>query len=181
MNKTIILGVTGSISAYKAADLVSQLKKKGHDVHVVMTKSACEFITPLTMQSMSQNHVLVDVMEEPDPGIIQHVKLAQKADLLLIAPATANTISKISMGLADDMLSNLALVAYDIPKVFAPAMNTNMYKNSMIEENRNKLIAHGWQEIVPRSTRLACGDLGIGALAEVSDIVNFVEQVLEEV
>lgn len=180
MSKRIILGVTGSISAYKAADLVSQLKKRNYDVHVVMTQSACKFITPLTMQSMSQNTVLVDVMEEPDPQIIQHVKLAQSADLLLIAPATANTISKLAMGIADDMLSNIALVALDIPKVIAPAMNTHMYNNSIIKENREKLSKHGWQEIKPRSTRLACGDDGIGALAQVEDIVNFVDKVLEE-
>lgn len=180
MDKRIILGVTGSISAYKAADLVSQLKKRNYDVHVVMSKSACEFITPLTMQSMSQNLVLVDVMEEPDPKIIQHVKLAQSADLLLIAPATANTISKLAYGLADDMLSNIALVAHKIPRVFAPAMNTDMYENPVIEKNRKSLMEAGWQMVEPRSTRLACGDLGIGALAEVEDIVDFVDKVLEE-
>jgi len=178
--KKIILGVTGSIAAYKAADLVSQLKKKNYDVQVVMSESACKFITPLTMQSMSQNQVLIDVMEEPDPQWIQHVFLAQNADMLLIAPASANTIGKIANGLADNMLTNIAIVAKDIPLVYAPAMNTDMYNNPFVVENRHRMEANGWLKIEPRSTRLACGDFGKGALAEVSDIVAFVEKVLEK-
>lgn len=177
--KKILLGVTGSIAAYKAADLVSQLKKKGYDVQVVMSPSATQFITKLTMQSMSQNEVLVDVMEEPEPEIIQHVKLAQAADMLLIAPATAHTIGKIANGLADNMLTNIALVAKDIPLVYAPAMNTDMYNNPFVVENRRRLEEQGWLKIEPRSTRLACGDYGKGALAEVKDIVAFVEKVFD--
>ncbi len=177
--KKIILGVTGSIAAYKAADLVSQLKKKNYDVQVVMSESATKFITPLTMQSMSQNKVLVDVMEEPEPEYIQHVVLAQNADMLLIAPASAHTIGKIANGLADNMLTNIALVAKDIPLVYAPAMNTDMYHNPFVVENRRRLEEQGWRSIEPRSTRLACGDYGKGALAEVSDIVAFVEKVLD--
>ena len=174
--KTIILGVTGSIAAYKAADIVSRLVKKDIDVHVVMTKNGAELITPLTMQSLSKNRVFVETMQEDDPSEIIHVNLPQKVDMILIAPATANIIAKIAHGLADDMLSSMILAANDIPKLIAPAMNTRMYENAATQENLRVLKNRGWQEIEPRVSRLACGYEGLGALAEVDKIVKAIEE-----
>ena len=170
--KTIILGVTGSIAAYKAADIVSRLVKKDIDVHVVMTKSGAAFITPLTMQSLSKNRVFVDTLQEDDPSEVIHVNLPQRSDLMLIAPATANIIAKLAYGLADDMLSSMVLAAHDIPKIIAPAMNTRMYENVATQENLEILKRRGWKVIEPRISRLACGYEGLGALAEVDVIVN---------
>ena len=170
--KTIILGVTGSIAAYKAADIVSSLMKKSMDIHVVMTKSGAEFITPLTMQALSKNRVFVETLQEDDPSEIIHVNLPQRADLILIAPATANIIAKLAYGLADDMLSSMVLAAHDIPMLIAPAMNTRMYENVATQENLEILKRRGWQVIEPRISRLACGYEGLGALAEVDVIVE---------
>ena len=172
--KKIVLGVTGSISAYKAADIVSRLVKLDCEVHVVMTRAGASFITPLTMQALSKNRVFVDVLQEEDPAEIIHIALPQKADLLLIAPATANIIGKIAGGIADDMLSSMVLAAYDIPKLIAPAMNTRMYENPAVQENLEKLQGWGWKTIQPREGRLACGHVGKGALAEVEVIVQAV-------
>jgi phosphopantothenoylcysteine decarboxylase len=178
--KTIILGVTGSIAAYKAADIVSHLTKQDCDVHVIMTKSGAELITPLTMQTMSKNRVFVDVMQEDDPSEVIHVNLPEKADLLLIAPATANIIAKIAHGMADDMLSSMVLATHGIPKVIAPAMNTRMYENAATQANLEILKSRGWTLIEPRVARLACGYEGKGALAEVGVIVKSVMQVPEQ-
>jgi len=177
--KQIILGVTGSISAYKAADIVSALVKLGHSVHVVMTKAGASFITPLTMQALSKNRVFVDVLQEDDPSEIIHIALTQKADLMLIAPATANILGKIAGGIADDMLSSMALAVHDIPLLVAPAMNTNMYANPALQENLAKLRSRGWQVVEPREGRLACGAVGKGALAETGVIVRAVADNLE--
>jgi len=174
--KTIILGVTGSIAAYKAADIVSQLMKRNMDVHVVMTKNGAELITPLTMQSMSRNRVYVDTLQEDDPREVIHVNLPQRADLMLIAPATANIIAKIAHGLADDMLSSMVLAAHDIPKLIAPAMNTRMYENIATQRNLAIIKEYGWHEIKPRVSRLACGYEGLGALAEVEVIIRTLEE-----
>ena len=170
--KTVILGVTGSIAAYKAPDVVSRLVKNDCDVHVVMTKSGAGFITPLTMQTMSRNRVFVDVMQEEDPKDVIHVNLPQRADILLIAPATANIIAKIAYGIADDMLTSMVLAAHGIPKLIAPAMNTRMYENEATQHNLSILKQRGWQVIEPRVARLACGYEGKGALAEVGDIIK---------
>lgn len=177
--KQIILGVTGSISAYKAADIVSALVKLDHCVHVVMTKAGASFIPPLTMQALSKNRVFVDVLQEDDPSEIIHIALTQKADLMLIAPATANILGKIAGGIADDMLSSMALAVHDIPLLVAPAMNTNMYANPAVQENLAKLQSRGWRVIEPREGRLACGAVGRGALAEVGVIVQAVVDNLE--
>jgi len=170
----IILGVTGSIAAYKSADIANNLVKLGHDVHVVMTKAATGFITPLTMQALTKNRVFTEVLQEDDPSEIIHISLPEKADMLLIAPATANIIAKIANGIADDMLSSMVLATTDIPKLIAPAMNTRMYENPATSENLQKLIKRGWTLIEPREARLACGYVGKGALAELSTILNAV-------
>lgn len=170
----IILGVTGSIAAYKAADLANELTKQGHVVHVVMSKAATEFITPLTMQVMSKNSVWTDVMAEPEPGRIEHIDIIKDADMILIAPATANIIGKIANGIADDMVSTVALVGHNLPRYIAPAMNTRMYDNPVVQENLRRLKEQGYIEIEPRATLLACGDIGKGALATIDTILEIV-------
>jgi len=177
--KTLILGVTGSIAAYKAPDIVSRLKKHDCNIHVVMTKNGASFITPLTMQTMSQNRVFVDTLQEDDPSEVIHVSLPQKANLLLIAPATANIIAKIAHGIADDMLTSMVLAMHNIPKLIAPAMNTRMYENEATTHNLEILVRRGWTIIEPRIARLACGYEGKGALAEVDVIVNHTLKSLE--
>ena len=170
--KTVIIGVTGSIAAYKAPDIVSRLVKNDCNVHVVMTKNGAGFITPLTMQTMSRNRVFVDVLQEDDPSEVIHVNLPQKADMMLIAPATANIIAKIAWGIADDMLTSMVLAAHDIPMLIAPAMNTRMYENKVTQHNLDILKQRGWEIIEPRTAMLACGYEGKGALADVGVIVE---------
>ena len=171
----IILGISGSIAAYKSADLANQLTKNGHDVHVVMTESATKFITPLTMQTLSKNPVHVDVMNEPDARRIEHIDLVKSADLILIAPATANIIGKIANGIGDDMLSTIAIVGYNKLFYIAPAMNTNMYENPFVQENIKKMQINGFKFIEPRTTLLACKDVGKGAMASIADIIDIIE------
>ncbi|QIL46027.1 phosphopantothenoylcysteine decarboxylase [Vagococcus coleopterorum] len=174
-NKTIVLGVSASVAAYKSAQLVSEFKKKGITVHVVMTKNSTEFITPLTMQVLSGNPVHTDTMKEAAADKVNHIALAQNCDLVLIAPATANIIGKLSNGIADDMLTTVCMaVPIDTPKIIAPAMNTKMYEQPVTVDNLNKLKSYGYEEIKPISEMLACGDVGIGALAPVTEIVDYV-------
>ena len=172
--KRIILGVTGSIAAYKSADIANGLVKLGWDVHAVMTVAGAAFITPLTLQALTKNRVFTDVLQEDDPSEIVHVNLPQKSDILLIAPATANIIGKIAGGIADDMLTSMVLATHDIPKLIAPAMNTRMFENPATQENLQKLAGRGWTVIEPCESMLACGYVGKGALAEVSDIIKAV-------
>ena len=175
----ITLAVSGSISAYKAADLTSQLTKLGHQVTVIMTKATTEFITPLTLQSLSKNLVHTDLMLEEDPTSIKHIDLAKQTDLFLVAPASANTIAKLAHGLADDLLSAVALaIPEGVPKWIAPAMNTNMYLNLATQDNLKKLARYGYTEIKPREALLACGDFGTGALAEIDIILEKVKETL---
>lgn len=175
----ITLAVSGSISAYKAADLTSQLTKAGHEVTVIMTKAATAFITPLTLQALSKNLVHTDIMLEEDPASIKHINVAKETDLFLVAPASANTIAKLAHGLADDMLSAVALaIPAGVPKLIAPAMNTNMYLNLATQDNLEKLARYGYQEIKPREALLACGDFGTGALAELDVILERVKEIL---
>ena len=172
----IVLGVTGSISAYKAADIANQLHKDGHDVHVVMTDGAEEFITPLTLQTLSKNKVHADEFEEYDPTIVKHIDLAGNADVVLIAPATANVIGKIAHGIADNLLCAVVMAAANQAQVIiAPAMNTNMYENPIVQENIEKLKGLGYQFIEPKESHLACGTTGKGALADVDVIVKTAE------
>ena len=175
----ITLAVSGSISAYKAADLTSQLTKAGHEVTVIITKAATAFITPLTLQALSKNLVHTDIMLEENPASIKHIDVAKETDLFLVAPASANTIAKLAHGLADDMLSAVALaVPAGVPKLIAPAMNTNMYLNLATQDNLEKLARYGYQEIKPREALLACGDFGTGALAELDVILERVKEIL---
>lgn len=175
----ITLAVSGSISAYKAADLTSQLTKAGHEVTVIMTKAATAFITPLTLQALSKNLVHTDIMLEENPASIKHIDVAKETELFLVAPASANTIAKLAHGLADDMLSAVALaIPAGVPKLIAPAMNTNMYLNLATQDNLEKLARYGYQEIKPREALLACGDFGTGALAELDVILERVKEIL---
>lgn len=179
MSKCVVIGVTGGIAVYKALDVISALRKKDIEVHVIMTESASKFVNPLTFQSISQNMVVTDMFAEPKAWEIQHISLAQKADLMLIAPATANVIGKISNGIADDMLST-AVMATKAKVLIAPAMNTNMYQNQIVQNNISKLKDFGYKFIEPASGRLACGDIGIGKLADVNTIVERVIEELED-
>ena len=171
--KNIVLGVTGGIAAYKACNLVSRLKKQNADVDVIMTKSACEFVTPLTFRALSGREVTTSTFQEPERYEINHISLANRADVLVIAPATANIIGKIAAGIADDMLST-TVMATKAPCVIAPAMNTAMYENPAVQENIKKLSALGYIFVPPRESRLACGTVGKGALADVCDILDAV-------
>ncbi|MDU1411634.1 MAG: bifunctional phosphopantothenoylcysteine decarboxylase/phosphopantothenate--cysteine ligase CoaBC [Clostridium sp.] len=170
-NINVVLGVSGGIAVYKALDVVSKLKKHDINVDVIMTKSACEFVTPLSFQSLSQNMVVKDMFEEPKAFEIQHISLAKKADLLVVVPATANIIGKVANGIADDMLST-TIMATKAKVIFAPAMNTNMYTNPITQENIAKLKKLGYGFINPDSGRLACGDIGEGKLADTEIIVD---------
>ena len=177
----ITLAVTGSISAYKAADLTSQLTKLGHKVTVLMSRSAMDFITPLTLQSLSNNLVHTDVMVEEDPSLIKHIDIAKETDLFLVAPASANTIAKLAHNITNNIVTATALaLPIGIPKLIAPAMNTNMYLNPATQKNLNTLEEYGFDEVKPREALLACGDFGTGALAEVTDILEKVSNTLDE-
>lgn len=176
-NKTVVLGVTGGIAVYKACDLVSSLRKLGIEVHVIMTKSASEFVTPMTFQTMSQNFVTLDMFEEPKTWDVEHIALAKKADVFVVAPATANIIGKMANGIADDMLST-TLMATRAPILVAPAMNTNMYSHPVTQENINKLERLGYKFVEPASGRLACGDEGKGKLAPVEEILKEILKLL---
>ena len=172
----ILLGVTGSIAAYKAADITSSLTKLGHNVDVILTESGSKIITPLALQTVSKNKVYMDMFEEITPSEVKHISLAKKADVVLIAPATANIIGKIANGIADDFLSTVVMaVPKGTPIYVAPAMNTNMYENPIVQENIEKLKRHGYLFIEPKESLLACGDLGKGALADVDKIVEVIE------
>lgn len=175
--KTVILGITGGISAYRACDIVRLMIQDGATVHVVMTKAALEFITPLTLQTLSQNMVVTDLFDLITESRIGHISLAQGADLLLVSPATANIIGKFANGIADDMLSTLYL-ATEAPTVMAPAMNEKMYENIVVQDNIRKLRDRGVFIVDPAWGELACGDTGWGRLAPVEKIVEAVRSVL---
>ena len=175
--KKIILGVTGSIAAYKAAYLASALVQRGADVHVVMTEHATKMVGPATFWSLTSNPVIADLFEPPRNREITHVSLSESADLLLIAPATANIIGKLANGLADDMLSTLALVV-KCPVIIAPAMNANMYTNPTVVANVDRLRRQEFVIVEPDPGRLACGEEGVGRLADPEEILRAVEEAL---
>lgn len=176
----VLLGVTGSIAAYKAAEITSRLTKQNCNVDVILTESGSRFITPLTLQTLSKNKVYMDMFEEITPSEVKHISLAKKADLLLIAPATANIIGKIAGGIADDFLSTVVMAAANrAPIYIAPAMNTAMYENPIVQDNIEKLTKRGYRFIEPKASLLACGDLGKGALADVDEIVDVVLKALK--
>ena len=173
----ITLAVTGSISAYKAADITSQLTKLGLEVKVLMTPAARKFITPLTLQVLSKNPVGLDVMIEEDPQRIEHIDIGKETDLFLVAPASANTIAKLAIGLADNMVTSTALaLPQGTKKILAPAMNTKMLEHPATQRNLKLLQDYGYQIIQPRHATLACGDQGSGALATVESIVKAVKE-----
>ncbi|CEQ24255.1 coenzyme A biosynthesis bifunctional protein [[Clostridium] sordellii] len=168
-DKTVVLGVSGGIAVYKACDLVSKLKKAGINVHVIMTKSATEFVAPLTFQTLSQNYVVEDMFESPKTWDVEHISLAKKADLFVLAPATANVIGKVANGISDDMLTT-TVMATKAKVLVAPAMNTNMYENPIVQRNIQILKDLNYEFVEPESGRLACGDVGSGKLASVDTI-----------
>lgn len=177
--KNILIGISGGIAAYKAADLTSAMIKLGAGVKVVMTENATKFIHPLTLESLSGNQVYHDTFHTTDRYDIEHIALAKWADVFIIAPATANVIGKAAGGIADDLLST-TILATDAKTIFAPAMNTVMYQKGVVQDNIKKLKALGYTFIPPGSGRLACGDWGEGKLADVDDILKVLEDNLVE-
>lgn len=177
--KVIVLGVTGGIAAYKAAALCSKLTQRGADVHVIMTSSAKQFITELTLQSLTKNPVYSDTFDERDPSVVSHIHLADLADLVLVAPATANIIGKMANGLADDMLST-TLLATMAPVMVCPAMNVHMYTHPAVIANMETLASRGVSFIEPGEGLLACGYVGKGRMEEPEKIVEVVETFFEQ-
>jgi phosphopantothenoylcysteine decarboxylase / phosphopantothenate---cysteine ligase len=176
-DKTIVLGITGGIAAYKAADLASKLTQAGAKVEVVMTEAATKFITPLTLRNITRRPVVTDMFELASEYSVEHVALAEAADVVVIAPATANTIARLAAGIADDMLGTVVL-ATEAPVIVAPAMNDNMYRNSVTQKNVEKLKARGFTFTEPEMGRLASGKIGKGRLPETATIIEAIEKVL---
>jgi phosphopantothenoylcysteine decarboxylase/phosphopantothenate--cysteine ligase len=177
--KEIVLGVTGGIAAYKACEIVRELRKDSANVHVVLTASGAQFITPLTLQTLSKNPVVMDLFNLVSESEIGHISLAQRAHLLLVAPATANIIGKIRGGIADDMLSTVVM-ATAAPVLIAPAMNTQMYASAAVRENIAALRERGFHFVEPSEGELACGTVGPGRLAEVGKILEMARVLLSE-
>lgn len=173
--KTIVLGVTGSIAAYKMAGVASALIKKGANVHVLMTKNATNFINPITFETLTNHKCLVDTFDRNFQFDVEHVSIAKQADLVLIAPASANVIGKIANGIADDMLTT-TVMACTCTKLVSPAMNTNMYNNPIVQDNIKKLESYGYVMIEPECGRLACGDVGAGKLPSEEVLVESIEK-----
>ena len=171
--KTVLLGVTGGIAAYKAAALASALVKQHAAVEVVMTKNATEFVTPLTFEQLTGRRTMVDTFDRNFSHQVEHISLAERTDLVMIAPATANVCAKLAHGLADDMLTTTVL-ACRCPKLIAPAMNTNMYENPVTQDNLKILRRYGWDVIEPASGRLACGAVGKGKMPEPEDLLQHI-------
>ena len=171
--KTVLLGITGGIAAYKAAYLTSALVKLHASVEVVMTRNATEFIAPLTFEQLTGNKVMVDTFDRNFVHQVEHIALADRTDLVMIAPATANVCAKLAHGLADDMLTTTVL-ACTCPKLIAPAMNTRMYENPVTQDNLEILRRYGWEVIAPASGRLACGAVGAGKLPEPQDLLQYI-------
>lgn len=176
----ILLGITGGIAAYKSCDVISGLRAKGHEVRIIMTENSMNFITPLTLSTLSGNEVMYDMWKERK-GVVEHIKIAKWADIVLIYPATANIISKFAAGLADDLLSTVYLaLPINTIKIICPAMNTNMYHNTLIQQNIQVLRnAHKCYELGPIEGKLACGDVGMGKIISPRDAVNYIENLLK--
>ena len=171
--KTVLLGVTGGIAAYKAAALASALVKQRADVEVIMTHNATQFVTPLTFEQLTGHRTMVDTFDRNFSHQVEHISLAERTDLVIIAPATANVCAKLAHGLADDMLTTTVL-ACKRPKLIAPAMNTNMYENPVTQDNLEILRRYGWDVIEPASGRLACGAVGKGKMPEPEDLLQHI-------
>lgn len=174
-NKTVLLGISGGIAAYKSAYLASRLVKEGAEVHVIMTMHACNFINPITFETLTGNKCITDTFDRNFQHNVEHVALAKKADVLMVAPATANVIAKLARGLADDMLTTTFL-ACRCPKIVAPAMNTNMYENPITQDNLTILERYGMQVVKPASGYLACGDTGAGKMPEPEVLFRYLER-----
>lgn len=173
----IILGISGGIAAYKTVELARELTKRGYQVFPVLTAGAENFVTSLSLATVTGNKVLKEIFTEADP--ILHISLTDEADLILIAPATANIIGKIANGIADDLLTTI-VAAKNCPVLICPAMNTRMYQNSIVQENLNRLVAHGFNILEPDSGSLACGHVGPGRLPDIPEIIAEVEKLLQE-
>lgn len=171
--KSVLIGITGGIAAYKIAGLCSSLVKLHADTNVMMTENACRFISPLTFETLTNNKCMTDTFDRMFEYDVKHISAAKKADVLLIAPATANVIAKLANGIADDMLTTTAL-ACRCPKIIAPAMNTNMYLNPIVQNNLNKLSEYGWTVIPADSGRLACGDSGQGKMPSEETLLSYI-------
>lgn len=174
--KAILLGVTGGIAAYKSASLASLLVKAGAEVRVIMTENAKNFITPITFETLTGHKCITDTFDRNFEFSVEHVSLAQKADAIMIAPATANVIAKLAHGLADDMLTTTVL-ASKAPKIIAPAMNTGMYENPVTQDNLALLQKYGMEVVTPASGRLACGDVGAGKMPEPETLIEYIYKV----
>lgn len=172
-DKTVLLGVTGSIAAYKIAYLASALKKLHADVHVLMTKNAVNFINPITFETLTGNKCLVDTFDRNFEYSVEHVSLAKKADIVMIAPASANVIGKVAHGIADDMLTT-TVMACRCKKFIAPAMNTNMYENPIVQDNLKILQVYGYGVVDPAVGYLACGDTGAGKMVEPDVLLDVI-------
>lgn len=177
--KTVILGVSGSIAAYKIASLASALVKLHCDVHVIMTKNATNFIHPITFETLTGNKCLVDTFDRNFDYSVEHVALAKRADVVMVAPATANVIAKMAHGLADDMLTT-TILACQCPKIVAPAMNTRMFRNSIVQDNMKLLQCYGMEVIDPACGYLACGDTGEGKMPEPELLLQYILKALVE-
>lgn len=171
--RTVVLGVTGSIAAYKIANLASSLVKKGANVHVIMTKNATNFINPITFETLTGNKCLVDTFDRNFEFSVEHVSLAKQADIFMVAPASANVIGKIANGIADDMLTT-TIMACKCHKIISPAMNTNMFENPIVQNNIQKLKDYGYEIIEPASGYLACGDVGAGKMPEPAVLESYI-------
>ncbi|MBQ9263868.1 MAG: bifunctional phosphopantothenoylcysteine decarboxylase/phosphopantothenate--cysteine ligase CoaBC [Clostridia bacterium] len=177
--KQIVLGVTGGIAAYKACELCSRLKKAGAQVYVILTKNACQFVSPLTFETLSNHPAVTDTFARPETWEVEHVALAKRADLFVIAPATANILAKMGCGIADDMLSTTVL-ATRAPVLVAPAMNTGMWDNPATQQNVRTLKARGVRFIGPEGGYLACGDTGAGRMSEPKQIADAIDELMNE-
>ena len=176
--KNIVIGITGGIACYKACEVITHLVREGANVEVIMTKNATEFITPLTIETLSKHKVVVDMFEKKEHIEVEHISLSRKADLIAVVPATANIIGKVANGIADDMLST-TIMATRAKVVFAPAMNNEMYNNIIVQDNITKLRKYGYDFVEPIEGNLACGYRAIGKLANKETIIAKIQKLLE--
>ena len=174
--KNILIGVAGGIAAYKTPNLVSMLVKQGYNVDVILTENAMNFITPNTFEALTKNRCITDTFDRFHSFEIEHISLAKKADVVMIAPCTANVIGKIANGIADDMLTTTVMACKKAKKFIVPAMNTNMYENPIVQDNMKKLQNYGYEIIEASSGRLACGAVGKGKMPEPKDLYKYIER-----
>ncbi|MFH1551866.1 MAG: bifunctional phosphopantothenoylcysteine decarboxylase/phosphopantothenate--cysteine ligase CoaBC [bacterium] len=178
-NKKILIGVTGGIAAYKTCSLINQLKREGYEIKVIMTKAATKFVTPLTFQTLSNNPVYLDLFDVIDKTKVEHIDLADWCDIFVVAPATANTISKIALGIADNLLTTVIMaLPQKIPVIIAPAMNVHMWENPIVQKNISELEKYKDKYIFvePQEGKLACGYEGKGKLAKTEDIIKIIKK-----